>query len=368
MADHRLRPADDPPTLLIAVLDADVESWLSAASSSGASSSGASAVQSLHAATSQLLVFLNTFLTLHAENRVAVLVYARDGSRLAYPRLGPAESAVGDAAAEDDLFDASAGAEADRERVMVDLKEGLVAAVAESVEAQGKVENVGRRSRVSPSLATALCMVNRRRLLKVGRPGVPEDVRQGMLGGGAVAGGAAGRLVGTSKKFAVGGQARVLHVLAGGDVAEQYVPVMNCIFSAQRMGVPIDTCVVNREGGSTFFQQAAHLTGGVYMRIEEEEGSCQLLQTLLTVFLADSFARELLAMPVQDEVDFRASCFSTRKVIQEGYTCSVCLSTFDLSVGKRAFACPTCQARFSRNVGGARPSAARRPPPGASKR
>lgn len=355
MADLRLRPADDPPSLLALVLDVDVNSWLlphpAKSAPSGGDADPPAAAAALQDVISQLIVFLNTFLLLHDANRVVALVYSRAGSAVAYPRL--AEPAAADAAAEDDLFDAGSGAAMDRDTVLRDLRTGLVAAAADAMAAQALPRNARRPSRVSPSLATALCMINRRRTLKLSRPGLPEDAKQAAAGSGA-------SLQVSAKRAALGGQARILHVSRSRDVPEQYVPVMNSIFAAQRMGVPIDTCLLLREGDSTYFQQAAYLTKGVYLRPPGYDPADQgsLLQTLMTVFLPDALSRDFLSMPRQDEVDFRASCFATRKTVQDGYTCSVCLATFDLSVGKGAFSCPTCQARFTR--GAPRPPAGNR--------
>jgi transcription initiation factor TFIIH subunit 3 len=358
MADLRIRPADDPPSLLVLVLDVDVASWLppQGAPPTPDAARASDACAALQAAVSQFLVFLNTFLLLHDANRVVVLVFSRAGSVVAYPR--PLESADADAAAaaaaaEDDLFDPRGGAAQDRDSVLRALRDGLAQAVAESLSQQTLQENLRQPVRVSPSLATALCIVNRRRMLKLDRPGVPAQAKQGAAAGSA-------SLQAGSKRAATCGQARILVALKSSDVPEQYVPTMNAIFAAQRMGVPIDTCLLLEGGDSTYFQQAAHLTSGVYLRPPGYEPADEdaLLQSLMTVFLADSHSRDFLSMPAQDKVDFRASCFATRTVIQEGYTCSVCLSTFDLSVGKKAYSCPTCKARFTASA--PRPPALRR--------
>lgn len=59
----------------------------------------------------------------------------------------------------------------------------------------------------------------------------------------------------------------------------QYIPTMNAIFAAQRCGVLIDACYLGASQ-SAFLQQAAHLTGGLYLRPARPAG---LLQYLLTV-------------------------------------------------------------------------------------
>ncbi|KAF2691353.1 RNA polymerase II transcription factor B subunit 4 [Lentithecium fluviatile CBS 122367] len=116
---------------------------------------------------------------------------------------------------------------------------------------------------------------------------------------------------------------RILIVSVSGDLANQYIPMMNSIFAAQRKRVPID--IIKLAGDTVLLQQASDATGGVYMKPERPEG---LLQYLMMGFLPDAFARKTLIMPSAGGVDFRAACFCHRKVVDIGYVCSVCLSIF----------------------------------------
>ncbi|MQM02060.1 hypothetical protein Taro_034824 [Colocasia esculenta] len=108
------------------------------------------------------------------------------------------------------------------------------------------------------------------------------------------------------------------------DGPEQYVAVMNAIFSAQRSMVPLDSCVVGIQH-SAFLQQASHITGGVYLKPQQLDG---LFQYLSMVFATDLQSRSFLQLPKPAGVDFRASCFCHKKTIDRGYVCSVCLSIF----------------------------------------
>jgi transcription initiation factor TFIIH subunit 3 len=363
MADLRVRPADDPSSLLVVILDADIASWCPPESPTVEA-----AVAALEGVVEQLLVFANTFLLLHPENRVSFLIYGRDGSHVAFPPVAP-DIHDESAAAEDDALDgvSGAGASLDPDSALRALRDAVAASLRDCVAAQAAPEASVRASRVSPSLATALCLINRRRILKMNRPGLapPKDTKNGALAAVGVPGAGVSALETAARRTALGGQARILTVLSSPDAPEQYVPVMNCIFAAQRMGVPIDTCLLRHDLNSTFFQQAAHLTCGVYLQPAgfDLANPESLQQHLMTVFLPDTLSREFINMPAQDEVDFRASCFSTRAVISEGYTCSVCLATRDLAVGKNLTSCPTCHARFA-TVGTAGRAIARRPPPG----
>ncbi|KAF2842350.1 transcription factor Tfb4 [Patellaria atrata CBS 101060] len=133
---------------------------------------------------------------------------------------------------------------------------------------------------------------------------------------------------------------RIMVVSVSGDLAHQYISVMNAIFAAQRQKIPID--ILKLAGDTVFLQQACDATGGVYVEPEVAEG---LLQYLMMAFLPDATARRYLVMPGGGEVDFRAACFCHRKVVDVGFVCSVCLSIFcqPLSDG----VCLTCNSRLS---------------------
>ncbi|RLM78359.1 general transcription factor IIH subunit 3 isoform X1 [Panicum miliaceum] len=98
-------------------------------------------------------------------------------------------------------------------------------------------------------------------------------------------------------------QPRILCLQGSPDGPEQYVAVMNSIFSAQRSMVPIDSCIVGTQD-SAFLQQASYITGGVYLKPQELNG---LFQYLAAVFATDLHSRMFLRLPKTLGVDFRAS-------------------------------------------------------------
>ncbi|KZT42446.1 transcription factor Tfb4 [Sistotremastrum suecicum HHB10207 ss-3] len=118
-------------------------------------------------------------------------------------------------------------------------------------------------------------------------------------------------------------ESRILIVSVSPDAAASYIPLMNSIFSAQKLKVVIDVCKIYGPD-TTFLQQAAYLTGGSYIRVEKHES---LLQYLMMCFLQPPSVRSLLAVPTTDRVDFRAACFCHKDIIDAGYVCSVCLSS-----------------------------------------
>ncbi|KAI0728135.1 TFIIH subunit Tfb4/p34 [Fomitopsis betulina] len=128
---------------------------------------------------------------------------------------------------------------------------------------------------------------------------------------------------------------RILILSVSPDQSSSYIPIMNSIFSAQKLRVTIDVCKVYGSG-SVFLQQAAHLTGGSYLHLERADA---LLQYLTMSFLPPPGIRQLLSVPTQDKVDFRAACFCHKRIVDVGFVCSVCLSIFCQPVP----VCSTCR-------------------------
>ncbi|CAN0161374.1 unnamed protein product [Ectocarpus sp. 12 AP-2014] len=116
--------------------------------------------------------------------------------------------------------------------------------------------------------------------------------------------------------------ARTLVLSGSPDVPETYNSVMNAIFSAQKAGVLVDCAVLGES--STFLQQAAYLTGGLYL----EHQGVGLAQYMFATFLPSQSCRKYLKLRTQQSVDFRAACFCHKRVVDIAYVCSVCLSVF----------------------------------------
>ncbi|KAJ3759143.1 transcription factor Tfb4-domain-containing protein [Lentinula raphanica] len=145
---------------------------------------------------------------------------------------------------------------------------------------------------------------------------------------------------------------RVLILSVSPDQTASYIPVMNSIFSAQKLKVTIDACQIY--GLETvFLQQAAHLTGGSYIYLERRDA---LLQYLTMAFLPPPSIRQTISVPTQDKIDFRAACFCHKNIVDVGFVCSVCLSIFCQPVP----VCSTCRTKFPiktlQRLNAARPS------------
>ncbi|KAI0663509.1 transcription factor Tfb4 [Cubamyces menziesii] len=131
---------------------------------------------------------------------------------------------------------------------------------------------------------------------------------------------------------------RILVMSVSPDQSSTYIPIMNSIFSAQKLKVTIDVCKIFG-AENVFLQQAAHLTGGAYVQVGKPDA---LLQYMMMSFLPPPAIRQLIAVPTQDRVDFRAACFCHKRIVEIGFVCSVCLSIFCQPVP----VCSTCRTKF----------------------
>ncbi|CCH45984.1 RNA polymerase II transcription factor B subunit 4 [Wickerhamomyces ciferrii] len=138
-------------------------------------------------------------------------------------------------------------------------------------------------------------------------------------------------------------KAKILIVNISQDEHLKYIPIMNCIFAAQKMKVSIDVCQLGLN--ATFLQQASDATNGVYLHIENMDG---LIQYFTTALFIDPSIKNILTKPNKGDIDFRASCFLTGKIVDIGFVCSVCLCI--LSLIPEDNKCPACDSEFDNHV------------------
>jgi len=307
----------------------------------------------MQCAVDQILVYVNAFLSLHENNRVSIIGTSSSRAKL----LFPASVADAEELHRDGLPDGVAYADllrnTDQFHEEVDSKVAacepqlLMARIAEcvkeNIEDLLEYTDSTSNTRMSAALSLALCVINRARVAASSAARAAAAlVEESTVQNGTA--GAATKSTAPTLRNSV--NARILSLVVSDDVSSQYVPIMNCIFSAQRMEVLVDACVLRASDQETskFFQQAAYTTGGVYLNATQfqEKTPHLLLPYLIGIFLVDPAQRKILKMPRQDEVDFRATCFLTKKTINLGWTCSVCLSTFSA----HNIICPTCGTKF----------------------
>lgn len=137
---------------------------------------------------------------------------------------------------------------------------------------------------------------------------------------------------------------RILVVLANQDDNIRYIPVMNLIFAAQKMKVPIDVVQLGTQD-QAFLQQASDATQGVYLRLQDPQG---LIQVLATAYFVEPSLRPLIVLPTNTNVNYRALCFITGKQVDIGYVCSVCLCIMLMIPENKQ--CPACESKFDPEI------------------
>ncbi|KAJ2778887.1 RNA polymerase II transcription factor B subunit 4 [Coemansia interrupta] len=271
-------------SLLVVVLDINASAW-------------ARSPLALDDALQQTIIFINAYLALKPSNQLVVLASTRSECRTLYP-AEPGSISDGEDIRVYEQFRAADIA------ILSGVRALLSSASAAASRAQTEDSE---HSLISRALSKALCHINQMR---------------------------------SSTLDAV--WPRVLVLSAGVDAAAEYISLMNGIFAAQRMGVLIDVCKVAGAGDSVFLQQAAEISGGVYLRVDARAG-WSLLQTLLFGFLADHYTRQVLYLPGNERTDFRATCFCHKRIVDIGFVCSVCLSIFC----RMTPVCSTCHTKFA---------------------
>ncbi|KAK9330798.1 TFIIH subunit Tfb4/p34 [Lipomyces starkeyi] len=290
---------EELPSLLVLILDTSPLGW-------GAQSPPIS----LHDAVASLLIFVNSHLALNHSNEAAVIASHTNCIKYLYPVAGedygasaPKSTATSGTESSEEMItngqsngdngtlnDASMYRQfrVVNESVMKQLDLLLLGTSASDIEHNGTISDT---TLISGALSTALAYIN--------------------------------RLVGGVNDNGPKVRARIMVVSVCSDLASQYVPIMNCIFAAQKMKVPIDICKIGND--TVFLQQAADTTGGVYMHLEHPRG---MIQYLMTAFLPDRALRKHLVIPTQSSIDFRAACFCHNRIVDIGYVCNICLSIY----------------------------------------
>ena len=134
--------------------------------------------------------------------------------------------------------------------------------------------------------------------------------------------------IGINKQMSVNSrlQPRILVIQRLLDNPAEYNSFMNCIFSAQKLNCLMDGLLLSGSGDSSALQQACYLTGGIYSRYSTSNDFSHLLLVLIDKYLSSRCTRNLLAVPVQDTVSFKASCSCHHCPIEFAFVCTVCLS------------------------------------------
>jgi transcription initiation factor TFIIH subunit 3 len=303
-----------PPSLLAIVLDTNPHAWAHLSSS-----------LSLSAALANILVFINAHLASGNANEVAVIASHSHKASFLYPTPTPARPQSYNGTNGD--VDMNGAEDTKGPHIAENPNKYRAFALVESAilknftklleETEEKHLAATPTTLIGGAISLALTYINKSTMLHAPTAASAESMSLAALADAE-----------NSHIDRIPLTSRILIVSVSGDLANQYIPVMNSIFAAQRKKIPID--ILKLAGDTVLLQQASDATGGVYMKPERPEG---LLQYLMMAFLPDGTARNSLVIPSAGGVDFRAACFCHRKVVDIGYVCSVCLSSMFYSRG-----------------------------------
>ncbi|RMZ68971.1 Transcription factor Tfb4 [Pyrenophora seminiperda CCB06] len=294
-----------PPSLLAIVLDTNPHAW-----------AHLSSTLSLSAALANMLVFINAHLASGNANEVAVIASHSHKTAFLYPT--PSSPQPKSRHGTNGQVDTN-GATNDKEHHMAEsANKYRPFAVVESAILRNfvKLLNETKESHleatpttlIGGALSLALTHINKQTILHAPTAASAESTALSALADSE-----------NTHVDRVPLTSRILIVSVSGDLANQYIPVMNSIFAAQRKRIPID--ILKLAGDTVLLQQASDATGGVYMKPDRPEG---LLQYLMMAFLPDVTARTSLIVPSAGGVDFRAACFCHRNVVDIGFVCIFC--------------------------------------------
>ncbi|KAI7902307.1 TFIIH subunit Tfb4/p34 [Cokeromyces recurvatus] len=283
--------SEDDSNLLIIIIDTNPFAW--------EESSKAENPLSLDQALNQILIFINAHLALKYDNKVVAIASHVGQSKILYP-LPDDEEPTMSVNGNKRNANMYPHFQVVTEQIVSNLQKLLSSTNTEFLN-----KDIGVSPTITGALSMALCYINR----------VTKLDDEGHI------------------------KPRILILSVSPVSAFQYIPLMNCIFSAQKASIPLDVCkIYGDETG--FLQQASNITGGVYVRVENPHA---LLEYLMMAFLPDRYSRNYLNLPSQDQVDFRAACFCHKKIVDIGFVCSVCLSIFC----KWSPVCSTCKTKFA---------------------
>lgn len=305
----RAQYAEETPSLLVVVLDTAPKLWAELDNEKDQNANIISVLQSI-------IVFLNAHLAFNGSNRVAVIAAHSQGIKYLYPKSNSKQSR--DQSSSNSSFSTKdlSIISNDMYRQFRNVDETLVEELYNLFqEEKNEVDKITQKSTLAGAMSAGLTYVNR-----LSRELSTISLKSRLL---VITCGSGG----------------------GRDEIFQYIPIMNCIFSATKLKCPIDVVKIGGRKDSTFLQQTTDATHGVYLHVESTEG---LIQYLSTAMFIDPSLRQIIVKPSQGSVDFRTSCYLTGKVVAIGYICSVCLCV--LSIIPPGNRCPACNSEFDERV------------------
>ncbi|PPJ57534.1 hypothetical protein CBER1_06246 [Cercospora berteroae] len=315
------RDDGESPSLLTIILDTNPHAWALLEDS-----------LSLQKVVVNLLVFINAHIAINHANRVAVIASHSERAEWLYPTPTQAHSATANGTSNGEdvemMDDGTAGSggpvrppgDANKYRPFAHVEHAITTNLRRLVESTSPdALQSTPATMMAGALTRALAYISKQ---TASLPSGSSSAQQfNYSDPSSVAGGneaSASSAAGPGPNIS-GLTSRLLILSVSGDLANQYIPIMNSIFACQRLSIPID--ILKISGDTIFLQQAADATGGIYLSLSTPELRAGLLQFLMQAYLPDLAARRHLILPGEGDsgVDFRAACFCHRRIVDIGY-------------------------------------------------
>ncbi|KAI3402919.1 TFB4 [Candida oxycetoniae] len=309
---------NDDPSLLTIILDVSSQGWFNIRNSI-----------TLEDIAKSLLVFLNGHLSLNNSNQVAFIASSSTDSKFLYPH--PSVKSTCESRMSPGMY-----------RQFKKIDEVVLQELTKFIEETSKVTK-GKGPTITGAISMALTYTNRMLTLDQSiTTTTASAITTASMNSSAKA--ASGVSLSTSSS-AISMKSRILIVSANdSDDSLNYIPLMNCIFTAQKLKVSIDIAKLGHKN-SSYLQQASDATNGVYLHIEDPRGMIQLLST---AFFIEPNLRPYIILPTNSQVNYKASCFITKKPVDLGYVCSICLCIMS-KIPENA-KCPACSSDFDKKL------------------
>lgn len=313
----------EAPSLLTIILDTNPHAWALLEDS-----------LSLSKVVVNLLVFINAHIAINHANRVAVLASHSDCAEWLYPTPARAQAGASNGSTDVEMADENSVGrggpvqppdDANKYRPFAHIEHAITTNLRRLVNStSAQTLQATPATMMAGALTRALAYISKQS--QALPSGTASSQQFNYSDPNSVAGGNDASNGSTQGHSTMSLTSRILILSVSGDLAVQYIPIMNSIFACQRLSIPID--ILKLAGDTVFLQQAADATGGIYMALDEGTRA-GFLQYLMFAYLPDEGARKHLIVPGEGEgVDFRAACFCHRRVVDIGFVCSICLSIF----------------------------------------
>ncbi|MCJ1428573.1 RNA polymerase II transcription factor B subunit 4 [Sticta canariensis] len=255
-SDHYTKSPDEPPaSLLTIILDTNPNAWALL-----------NDILPLSRAIANLLVFINAHLAFNHANKVAIIASHTQRAEFLYPASSKRTSTDGRHSShhpvpadpndsDSEMGDHSSSRlsvstnDANKYRPFRLIQETLVASLSNLIRTTSQTSlTTTPTTSIAGALTLALTYSNKQSMLLSSIPSSTSTTDP------------------SSNSSLPNLLSRILILSVSGDLAHQYIPIMNTIFACQRLSIPIDIAKIS--GDTVFLQQASDATRGTYIKLE----------------------------------------------------------------------------------------------------